>query len=151
MIIKVDDGNIQLAAEIHAKSWRESHRSFCSEEFINRHTSARQAAYLRDKMRAGEAIYMLVEDKPVGVVAVDGNLIEDLYILPEEQRKGYGTKLLKFAMERCEKPPVLWILSNNQAAYALYSRYGFQKTGRRKQLSGQLFECEMTYENEAAE
>jgi len=35
--------------------------------------------------------YMLVEEKPIGVVSVTKGLIEDLYILPDMQNMGYGT------------------------------------------------------------
>jgi GNAT superfamily N-acetyltransferase len=37
---------------------------------------------------------MLVEEKPIGVVSVTKGLIEDLYILPDMQNMGLGTKLL---------------------------------------------------------
>jgi GNAT superfamily N-acetyltransferase len=80
----------------------------------------------------------------VGVVSVKGSLIENLYILPEEQRKGYGTKLLFFAMEKCEGTPVLWILGNNSAAYSLYTKYGFKLTGKRNELSDTVYEIEMS-------
>lgn len=145
MIVAVDAQNIALAAEVHSKSWQQSHKSFCSPEFVQRHTAARQEAYLRGKLLDGRALYMLVEARPVGVVAIYGNLIEDLYILPEEQRKGYGTKLLRFAMDLCSGTPTLWVLSNNQNAYALYTKQGFQKTGTQKKLTDSLAECEMRY------
>ena len=128
-IVAIDERNIALAAEIRSASWQESHRSFCSREFVERHTPAQQVDYLRGRLQAGKTLYMLTEPKPVGIVSVCENLIEDLYIAPEEQHKGYGTKLLLFAMEQCTGTPTLWVLSNNQKACSLYTKYGFQKTG----------------------
>ena len=92
MIVKVNDANLQTAAEIHAKSWRDSHAAFCSESFITQHTAERQKAFLEKEMQNGKQIYMLIKDIPVGIVSIQDSLIENLYILPSEQHKGYGTK-----------------------------------------------------------
>ena len=142
-ITKVDEGNIADAGRIHSESWKESHRSFCSAEFVEKHTPAAQADYLRREMNTGKSIYMLIDNYPVGIVSVYGNLIENLYVLPSEQRKGYGSQLLDYAIRHCSGTPCLWILNNNEGAYRLYSMYGFQETGRRKQLNDQLYEIEM--------
>ena len=40
--------NIATAAEIHAISWRESHKSFCSKEFVDAHTTERQMKYIEN-------------------------------------------------------------------------------------------------------
>ena len=142
-IIKVDGASIADAGRIHSESWKESHRSFCSAEFVGKHTPAAQADFLRREMNIGKTIYMLIGNYPVGIVSVYGSLIENLYVLPSEQRKGYGSQLLHYAIQRCSGIPCLWILNNNEGAYRLYSMYGFQETGRRKQLNDQLYEIEM--------
>lgn len=71
------------------------------------------------------------------------NLIENLYVLPSEQCKGYGTKLLKYAEEKCQGIPKLWILSNNNAAKNLYVKHGYTFTGNVKPLKSELQELEM--------
>ena len=43
---------------------------------------------------------MLVKHKPVGIVSVTGSLIEDLYIRPDEQNKGYGTDCCNLPSKR---------------------------------------------------
>ena len=142
-IIKVDEASIAEAGRVHSESWKESHRSFCSAEFVEKHTPSVQAEYLLREMNAGKRIYMLIDKYPVGIVSVHGSSIENLYVLPSEQRKGYGSQLLHYAIQRCSGIPCLWILNNNEGAYRLYSMYGFQETGRRKQLNDQLYEIEM--------
>ena len=146
MIVEVNGSNITSAAKIHSESWKESHKNFCSIDFIEQHTFERQEEYLRCEMKTGKKVYMLVENVPVGIVVVHESLIENLYILPDEQHNGYGTKLLLFAMWQCSDVPTLWILENNQKAYFLYFKYGFRKTGRRNKLSDNLSEIEMKYE-----
>ena len=135
--------NIADAGRIHSESWKESHRSFCSAEFVEKHTPTAQTEYLRREMDAGKCVYMLIDEYPVGIVSVNGSLIENLYVLPSEQRKGYGSKLLRYAIRQCTGIPCLWILNINEGAYRLYTRNGFKETGRRKQLSGQLAEIEL--------
>lgn len=131
------------AARIHSESWKESHRSFCSAEFVEKHTVEAQAAYLRREQDAGKRVFMLVDESPVGIVSVQGNLIENLYVLPSRQNQGYGTLLLRFAARQCSGVPYLWILNNNEGARRLYERNGFKETGRRKQLNEHLYELEM--------
>ena len=120
MIVPVDSLNISEAAALHSASWQASHRSFCDAEFVLRHTPERQREYISKKIDAGSRFYLLVEDEPVGIVSVTGSVIADLYVLPERQGMGYGTKLLQFAVEKCTGTPTLWILENNVRAKRLY-------------------------------
>ena len=143
-ITKVDEANITDAGRIHSESWKESHRSFCSAEFAEKHTPAAQVDFLRREMNTGKTIYMLIDNYPVGIVSVYDSLIENLYVLPSEQRKGYGSQLLHYAIQRCSGIPCLWILNNNEGAYRLYTKNGFKETGNRKQLNDILYEMELS-------
>ncbi len=143
MIIKVAGELLRDAAQIHAEAWKSSHEAFCSPAFVAEHTVDRQAAFLQRELSCGKKLYMLIEEFPVGIVSLHGDLIENLYILPSEQRKGYGTKLLRFAIGQCENSPTVWVLSNNLAAKRLYKKHDFQPTGRHKYLREGLFEIEL--------
>ena len=99
----------------------------------------------------GSKIYMLLEDEPVGIVSLTGSLIEDLYILPGRQNKGYGTILLKYAVSLCPDTPTLWILENNVNAKRLYCRMGFRETGNRNNITEGLDEIEFTLTNRQEE
>lgn len=142
MIVKVDESNIAVAGAIHAESWRASH-GFCTPEFVAAHTAGTQTEYLRREMAAGKQIFLLADPEPVGIVSVFGDLIENLYVLPEKWNRGHGSRLLEFAAERCTGEPRLWVLNTNGAARRLYERQGFHETGNRKDLNGGLFEIEM--------
>ena len=149
MIEPVNEQNIDIAAAIHSESWKESHRAFCAPDFVERHSQEHQKEYLLEKMKAGTLLYMLFDEasgKNVGIVSVTENLIEDLYILPAEQNKGYGTKLLRFACSKCPDKPTLWILENNLNAARLYQREGFSLTGRRNNIDKGLDEIEFIKE-----
>ena len=142
-IIKITENNISNAGKIHSESWKESHKSFCSEEFVARHTEEAQTEYIRSEIAQGKDFYMLIDHIPVGIVSVSGSLIENLYVLPTEQRKGYGTMLLQHVLKQCNGMPSLWILSNNDRANAFYKKHGFVESGKKKQLRNDLFEVEL--------
>lgn len=135
--------NMAQAGYVHALSWQESHRGVCSPAFIAAHTPQRQADMLHQAMLSGKQVFLLTDAEPVGVVAVDGSIIEHLYVLPDQQGHGYGSKLLAFAIERCKGTPTLWVLSTNERARRFYERRGFRATGVTKPLSDTLCEIEM--------
>ena len=144
MIVRVSEQNIMDAASIHSISWKESHRDFCTQEFIELHSPERQQKYIHDKINKGTKFFMLVDEEPVGVVSVTDSLIEDLYVLPEKQKMGYGTKLLQFAVDQCSDTPSLWILENNVNAERLYYRMGFTRTGRFNVITDEIAEIELS-------
>lgn len=147
-IVKVTEENIFEAGKIHADSWRESHKDFCSEEVVARHTKNAQTEYLRSEQAKGKEVYMLIDSTPIGIVSVQNSLIENLYVLPSEQRKGYGTRLLQYAIHQCRGIPTLWILSNNKRARAFYKKHGFSESGNIKQRKNNLFEIELVLHRE---
>ena len=125
MVIPVTEENLSDAARIHSVSWQESHRAFCNEAFILKHDVEHQKEYIREKMKNGSKFYLLYNKEPVAVVSVKDELIEDLYVLPEQQNKGYGTHLLNYVVARIQAQglqPSLWILENNHGAERLYLR-----------------------------
>ena len=147
LIPALDEAALRRAAEVHAVSWQDSHRSFCPPDFVAAHTPERQYRYLADKAASGSRIFLLLREgeNPIGVVTVTGDLIADLYILPEERNKGYGTVLLQYAMGQCAGSPTLWILENNAGAERLYRRNGFRPTGRVLEHPGGLSEREFLH------
>jgi GNAT superfamily N-acetyltransferase len=123
VIVDVTKENVTSAGEIHSLSWKKSHEAFCSKEFIEKHTAERQTDYLRQKMSKGSNIYMLIDDElPVAIISITGSLIEDLYVRPDCQQKGYGTTLLNSSLSKCCATPMLWILENNSAAQRFYEK-----------------------------
>ena len=142
MIVPVDESNLHQAVIIHSVSWKESHRLFCEPDFIEMHTVESQEKYISDKIKNGTKFFMLISEEPTGIVSVTDSLIEDLYILPDKQNTGFGTKLLHYAITQCTKTPTLWIIENNINAERLYIREGFVKTGRKNVITDTLDEIE---------
>ena len=144
-ITPVTENNIHQAAYIHAESWKESHKSFVSRQALAKRTVERQTEYLRQQMNEGKEIYMLTDGIPVGIVSIKDSFIENLYVLPEKQRQGYGSILLKHAIRKCSGTPMLTVLNNN-TAIEMYRKFGFKETGKTIPLNPELWEIEMILE-----
>ena len=145
-VTQSDQTGMMQAAVIHSESWKASHENICSGEFLAIHTPQRQRDYLEGEMEKGAQLFLLVQEKPVGIVTLRGNLIENLYVLPGEQNKGYGTQLLIFAMEKCVGSPTLWVLNTNAGARRFYERHGFRPTGNVVRHGDSLYEAEFRFE-----
>ena len=103
-IIPVTEENAPLAGAVHAASWQASHRHFCPEEFVLRFDAQRQTEYLLEGMRRGKKIWLLLDPEPAGLISLtetgEGSLIEDLYVLPRLEGRGYGGALLEAKIGR---------------------------------------------------
>ena len=52
--------------------------------------------------------------------------LDDLYIFPEFQNQGIGTRILKKCCRESDRPVMLYVFSRNTGAWKLYQRMGFQ-------------------------
>ena len=62
----------------------------------------------------------------VGVMALNDEHIEQLFVLPPYQRQGIGTLLLARAKELQPARLTLWVFQANVQARAFYARHGFR-------------------------
>ena len=79
-------------------------------------------------------IYLLIENNQIiGSVACYGNEVDDLIVNKKYQNKGYGKKLLLWAMNLIRKsnndPITLHVAKWNENALKLYTNIGFVITG----------------------
>ena len=52
--------------------------------------------------------------------------LDDLYIFPEFQNRGIGTRILKKCCRESDRPVMLYVFSRNTGAWKLYQRMGFE-------------------------
>lgn len=86
-------------------------------------------------LKSKEHIFIFEENtKKIGSVSIYGNEIDDLFVDPEYQGKGYGKKLVLFAISKIQNeknylgPVFLQVLHINRKAIKLYQDCGFQIT-----------------------
>lgn len=150
MIIKISDLNIEDAAKVYMLSWKESHKKICSDEFIEKHSLSYMTEFLKDKINLGYDLFIYYDNQnPVGIVGInpDDEEICLLYVLPKEQGKGFGTKLLDYAISLC-KNPYITVLDTNKKAIDFYIKRGFAPEENQKENSGEkrIFERKYVYQ-----
>ena len=137
-ILLVDQDTFQTALSVYTDSWRESHRNICTQHFLENRD---YEGYLRNKLAQ---LYLITDTVPVGIFCLKDDLLSDLYIHPDYQRRGYGMQAIRFALHKFPQLR-LTVLSNNMSAIRLYEKMGFRFTGQDVPLRNGLFEREMRY------
>ena len=91
-----------------------------------------QARYLRQKFAEREHQIIIVDGQDVGVLEVnrseDEVMLVNIQILPEYQRQGIGTAVIRDVLvdaSRQGSPVVLWVMKVNPVR-ELYERLGFE-------------------------
>jgi GNAT superfamily N-acetyltransferase len=95
----------------------------------------------RKKAGSLDSIMLFEEnEKILGVVGLKGNQLKPLYILPEHQNKGIGTKLAKAIEEKAKQKGVkkIWMEANPDAI-KFYDRLGYKKV-RNDIIKGTILE-----------
>ena len=68
----------------------------------------------------------LYDERPVGLVAWSGHMLDALYILPQHAGRGIGTHLLAVVPARVD---ALWVLVDNGRGRKFYEQHGWLDTG----------------------
>ena len=69
--------------------------------------------------------YVFDDGAVKGILRLNGNEIEKLFVEPNFQNQGIGAELLRFAVD-VKKAKFLWVLEYNKRAIAFYERNGFK-------------------------
>ncbi len=93
------------------------------------HTPEDDRRFVRDHVLPNEEVWVAeVDGRTVGFAALgsrDGDdFLQHLYIAPEFQRSGVGSKLIDRAKERRPSGFRLWVFQENTGARRFYERHG---------------------------
>jgi len=89
------------------------------------HTPAEDLAFYTGIVFPSTELWLLEQDDAVaGFIAFRPGWVEQCYIHPDHQRRGYGTQLLHLA-QAANASLQLWTFQCNQAARTFYERHGF--------------------------
>lgn len=92
---------------------------------------ARAEAMARDYLPAAEVHVLDIGSRVIGFAALNGDHLEALFVDPDVQGYGHGSRLMAHAMER-RRRITLCVYSRNVRAVSLYRRLGFQVCGERE-------------------
>ena len=70
------------------------------------------------------------DDEPVGVLALDGDDLDQLYVVPEAAGQGIGSMLVDLAKALRPDGLALWVFQSNTDALRFYSDRGFAEVRR---------------------
>jgi len=108
--------------------WRASKRSaFPFVAAIQQYTLESDIGHFRDSIATRCEVWLARREGPlVGMLALDGHLIEQLFVAVEAQRTGVGTALLQKAMQRSPQGLALFTFRKNLPARIFYEKRGFE-------------------------
>ena len=93
------------------------------------HSDAEVHAWVRELLVPECEVYVTVDDdEVVAFMALDGDMLEQLYVAPLHQRIGHGARLLGLAQTTRESL-VLWTFEGNLGARCFYEAHGFTQSG----------------------
>lgn len=149
-IVEMNDKNIMDAAECYYNSWLSSHSNCYSEDALVLYSAEKFASVLK-KDEAADRITFISYDKNVvnGIVTIDKDRSEitHLFINPDKQKQGFGTKLLEFGIKQMTSISRVYttVLSANTAGVEFFEKYGFEFTGEQRTLKNGLLELRYVF------
>lgn len=144
-IVRVTKDNSKEVSRIYAEGWKIGYKGIIDQDYLDSIPMDRWANKLDNSKFQG---YVLVENHEYIAASTvaparDGEMegwgeIISMYVLPKYFRKGYGSVMFRFSVEKLKemgfKKIYLWVLDNNERAKAFYSNNGFIPTEKTKAI-----------------
>lgn len=115
------DSDVKAIARVHVRSRREA-----MPWLPDIHSRAETEWWIENVVLPQQQVWIAEsENEIVGIAAVSGDMLEQLYILPGHQGRGIGSALLTWAISSSDSPLRLRVFQRNEPARAFYERRGF--------------------------
>ncbi len=136
----------KMSSDIEVVNYSDEHydnyRSICCDCFRSLSLATNQdphSFYTREEMikKKSNVFIMFIDKEIIGSVEIYENKIDHLFVNKKYQNKGYGRKLLSFAINHLQeagtKQITLYVADLNKEAIRLYLNYGFKCTNTSKE------------------
>jgi len=137
---------------VHATAWNHAYRGIVPDEYLNKYfIPEKRAEKFRKVLPSTDNEYYIAyfDGKPMGMVVLGKSGDDDakenagevsaIYLLSGYWGKGYGKKLMDFAVNRLKEfgcsTVTLWVLEENKRARTFYEKYGYVFDGTKKELN----------------
>jgi ribosomal protein S18 acetylase RimI-like enzyme len=128
--IKIIDYDDKYALDT-VRMWRDSKEKALGVKDV--HSFDDHLSFLRTKLIKENKVYLAIDertDNAVGIIAIAGGELNQLYIHVGYQRMGIGSRLLQMAKELSPGKLQLFTFEVNKNAQAFYEKHGFTIIGR---------------------
>lgn len=118
-------------AEETVRMWRDSKEKALGQKDI--HDFADHLNFLKTVLVKQNKVFLAIDEdveKSVGILAFDGENLNQLYIHTDYQGKGIGTRLLNLAKSLSNGNLRLYTFEVNKQAQKFYEKHGFKIIGR---------------------
>ena len=149
-IVEMNDKNIAEAAECYVASWKSAHSEYFNEEYLEAFNVEKTKNILKKDEAADRITYIAYDTNTVvGFVTIAKARFEltHLYVRPDKQRQGIGTKLMEFAVKQMTSINRVYatVLSVNEPGLAFFEKYAFEFTGEQRTLKNGILELKYVY------
>jgi ribosomal protein S18 acetylase RimI-like enzyme len=113
------------------RMWRDSKEKALRQKDV--HDFEEHLAFLRSVLVKENKVFLAIDkefERVVGILAINGNWLNQLYIHINYQKIGIGSRLLNLAKELSPGKLELYTFEVNKNAQAFYEKHGFRITGR---------------------
>jgi GNAT superfamily N-acetyltransferase len=123
IVRRADPSEALVIAELWLRSRRASHIP------PPVHTDDDVRAWVSEVLVPSCEVWVSTSDSEVvGMMALDDEWVEQLYIAPEHHRQGHGARLLAVA-QTTRHALALWTFESNRSAQRFYEAHGFTRSG----------------------
>jgi len=146
-MLRADHIPFELTSEYAEAAARVHRRSFDNRLpwLSGLHTADEDAAYFRSHVFRDCMVWGIEDSEElVGMIAFRPGWIDQLYVLPEHQGRGYGDALLQVAQSRFDELQ-LWTFQKNSEARNFYEKRGFVAVEYTDGLENEEREPDMRY------
>ncbi|HOB35162.1 MAG TPA: GNAT family N-acetyltransferase [Bacillota bacterium] len=136
---------------VHAMSWHAAYHGLVPQELLDNFTPEKRAEMFRTTIPASAEEYYIayLDRQPVGMLALGNSQDDDadasvgeihaIYVLAEYWGRGYGKKLMDFAVNRLRelscRTVTLWVMAENTRARRFYEIYGYVWDGATREIN----------------
>jgi GNAT superfamily N-acetyltransferase len=94
------------------------------------HTDDEVRAWIAELVIPRSEVWVAESDELVGLLVLDGDWIDQLYVEPALTGRGIGTQLIELAKRERPGGLRLWTFESNSGARRFYERHDFRATDR---------------------
>lgn len=138
--------DVEEIVHLHVTTWKEAYKDYVKPEILNLpHFSFSQERVEKMKEPVQKGLVYVVEDNKK-IMSFLGLMdfpqketeIKVFYVFPNNQRKGYGSKLFLHVMQELKKQNCetvfLWTMKDYPVSNSFYQKHGGQLTGEEMRL-----------------